>query len=127
MNSRKTGVPGGVVLALAIGIAAGPATAQTAALSFKASPDVYNVVAENGQYRVIEAKWKPGQRDKMHSHPAHLFYWVTPCTIRWYLPDGTTRDVMVESGRAGQGQAIAAHEVENISKSDCTILMFEPK
>jgi beta-alanine degradation protein BauB len=108
-------------------VAGGWAQAQAVELSFKASPDFYKVVTENDQYRVIEAKWKPGQRDKMHSHPAHLYYWVTPCTIRWHLPDGKTRDVTVEAGRAGLGQAVAAHEVENIAKSDCTILMFEPK
>ena len=115
---------GGLALVLLVGTSA---PAESVEPGFKASPDVYKVVAENDQYRVIEAKWKPGQRDKMHSHPAHLYYWVTPCTIRWYLPDGKTRDVTVESGRAGTGQPVAAHEVENLTKADCTILMFEPK
>ena len=113
-------------LSLALG-AGGAALAQSTELSFKASPDVYKVAAENDQYRVIEGKWKPGQRDKMHSHPAYLYYWVTPCTVRWHLPDGSTLDVSVESGRSGSSPAVAAHEVQNIGKTACTILMFEPK
>ena len=125
MNGIKAGMTAcGVALALGAG---GTALAQSTELSFKASPDVYKVAAENDQYRVIEAKWKPGQRDKMHSHPAHLYYWLTPCTVRWYLPDGSTRDVTVESGRSGSSPAVAAHEVQNIGKTACTILMFEPK
>ena len=33
------------------------------------SPDVYKVIAENNNTRVIPATWKPGQRDEWHSHP----------------------------------------------------------
>ncbi|MGZ8273504.1 MAG: hypothetical protein ACXW2G_01365 [Burkholderiaceae bacterium] len=126
MNGMKAAVAACGV-ALTVGTGGSALAQQTVAPGFKASPDVYKVVAENDQYRVIEAKWKPGQRDKMHSHPAHLFYWVTPCTSRWYLPDGSTREVTVQGGRAGTALAVEAHEVENISKVDCTILMFEPK
>lgn len=37
--------------------------------SYVASPDVYKVIAESNNTRVILATWKPGQRDAWHSHP----------------------------------------------------------
>ncbi len=113
---------------MALGLAGGGSLqAQTVEASFKASPEVYKVIAENDGFRLIQATWKPGQRDAMHSHPANLHYWLTPCTIRWHMPDGSTRDNNPAAGQAGSGQPVIAHSVENISKSDCTILMIEPK
>ena len=43
--------------------------AQDAPIAPEASPDVYKILAENDQMRVIEATWKPGQKDNFHSHP----------------------------------------------------------
>src|SRR4051794_40606952 len=39
------------------------ASAQNAPLSYVANPGVYKVLAENDQFRVVLATWKPGQRD----------------------------------------------------------------
>jgi len=94
---------------------------------FTASPDVYKVRAENDQYRVVEGTWKPGQRDSVHSHPAMLYYWVTPCSLRAYLPDGVTRDFSVAAGQAGSQAPVATHAVQNVSTSECKIVMFESK
>ena len=46
--------------------------AQAVAPSYKASPDVYKLISENDQFRVIQATWKPGQRDAWHSHAGAL-------------------------------------------------------
>ena len=102
------------------------AVAQPVPLSFRASPDVYKVAAENDQHRMIEGTWKPGQRDKAHGHPAYFFYWLTPCTLRFHSPVGA-RDVTIAAGRAGHADAVPTHEVENIGPADCKVLMFEPK
>ena len=106
---------------------AGASTGQVVAPDFTASPDVYKVRAENEQYRVVEGTWKPGQRDAFHSHPAMLYYWVTPCSLRAYLPDGATREFSVVAGQAGSQAPIASHAVENVSTSECKIVMFESK
>jgi hypothetical protein len=105
----------------------GAATAQTAPPDFTASPDVYKVRAENSSYRLVEGIWKPGQRDQMHSHPEQMYYWATPCSMRWHLPDGKTRDLTVIAGQAGAQAAIAAHVVENIGSAECRVVMFEAK
>jgi len=100
--------------------------AQAAPIDIKASPDIYKEVAGNDQYRVVEGVFKPGQRDNFHSHPRMLFYWATDCSMRWYLPDGSTQDIEVKAGRAGV-QDTVVHSVENRGASECRVVMFEPR
>ena len=116
-----------VLIGALLASVAGASTGQVVAPDFTASADVYKVRAENEQYRVVEGTWKPGQRDAFHSHPAMLYYWVTPCSLRAYLPDGATREFAVTAGQAGSQAPIASHAVENVSTSECKIVMFESK
>jgi len=116
---------GALSVVMALGVA-GVCSAQVAAIDIKASPDIYKEVAGNDQYRMVEGIWKPGQRDAFHSHPRMLFYWATDCSMRWYLPDGTTQDIDVKAGRAGV-QDTVVHSVENRGTSECRVVMFEPR
>ena len=74
---------------LLISAAAGTSAQGVVLPDFLAAPDVYKVRAESNRYRLVEGVGKPGQRDAFHSHPAFLYYWVTPCSLRFYMPDGT--------------------------------------
>jgi quercetin dioxygenase-like cupin family protein len=103
------------------------AVAQTAPLSITASPEIYKVIAENAKYRVISVIWAPGQKDAMHSHPDSAVYFLTDCALRYYLPNGTTRDGAPRAGFAAVQAPIESHAVENIGQSDCKLIMFEPK
>ena len=73
------------------------ASAQNAPLSHVANPAIYKVLAENDQFRVVLATWKPGQRDEFHSHPANATYALTACNARLYGPDN---QVLGEGQRA---------------------------
>ena len=106
---------------------AAAATAEPASPSFTASPGVYKVVAENEQYRVVLASWKPGQRDAPHSHPFAAVFFISDCALRSFAPDGTSRDAAPLAGHAVMQQPIAAHSVQNIGSSPCQIVMFEAK
>ena len=117
---------GALSLAAAFAVT-GACNAQVAPPDVQASPETYKEVAGNDQYRVVEGIWKPGQRDAFHSHPRMLWYWATDCSIRQYLPDGTTHDSIVTAGHAGVQEAIASHSVENRGTSECRIVMFEPR
>ena len=117
----------GLALALGSATLAGPAQAQTAPRSFEASPEVYKVIAENEQMRIIKVEWKPGQKDKFHSHPAAGTYFLTSCSLRFELPDGTKQDSAPVAGTASARPPIASHAVENIGKADCELIMFEPR
>ena len=105
---------------------AGSALAQAQPRSWAASPDVYKVLAEGPQFKVIQVIWKPGQRDEMHSHPASAVYYLTDCTLRNSFADGTVREGSPKAGMAITQPPIAGHTIENIGSSDCKLIMFEP-
>lgn len=118
-----------VVRGLLWGAAAGAAlaaSAQEVPRSFVASPDIYRVIAENAQQRVIAVTWKPGQRDAMHSHPSSAVYYLTDCEIRIHVRDGPSRDFRPKAGMAVVQMPIAAHSVENIGAAECRLIMVEP-
>jgi hypothetical protein len=104
------------------------ALAQGTPPSYKASPDVYKLVSENDQFRVIMATWKPGQRDAWHSHAGPLTgYRLSDCKQRAYTPDGKSQDREAKRGEVLYNPVIASHSVENIGTADCQILIVERK
>jgi quercetin dioxygenase-like cupin family protein len=117
-----------VLFALVAFAASETAVAQVSPPSWTASPDVYKVIAENGQFRVVEATWNPGQRDQFHSHPnGGFFYFVTECSLRFHSPDGRVENVIRSAGDAGSQPAFDSHWVENVGKETCKLVIFEPK
>lgn len=116
------------LVALALLGAAGSGMAQTVPHSLAASPDIYKVIAENDEYRVIEVTWKPGQRDMIHSHPASAVYYPMECTLSGFDASGAaswTRQT--RAGTAIVQKPIPAHSLENTGQSECKLIMFEPK
>lgn len=113
------------VLSLGLGPSA-LAQAQTLPRSYQASPDIYQVIAQNDQFKVIAVTWKPGQRDVVHSHPANAVYYLTDCSLRIHAPDGSSRDAQPRAGAAIVQQAIPGHVLENFGSADCRLVMFEP-
>lgn len=109
-------------------LAAAPAHAQAQPLprSYIASPDIYRVLAQNDQFKVIAVTWKPGQKDVLHSHPANAVYYLTDCSLRLYAMDGSYRDAQPKAGAAIVQAAIPGHVLENIGTADCRLVMFEP-
>lgn len=119
------------LLALAVPaalLATGVAGAQAVPHSLVASPDIYKVLAENEQYRVIEVTWQPGQRDEVHSHPASAVYYLMDCTLRGYDGKGKLLgERAVKAGAAIVQAPIAAHMLENAGPQPCKLIMFEPR
>jgi hypothetical protein len=113
--------------ALSLGFAvACPVHAQQLPRSFVASPDVYKVIAQNDQYKVISVTWKPGQKDILHAHPANAVYYLTDCSLRVHAQDGSFRDVAPRAGAAVVQVPIPGHALENVGTADCRLVMFEP-
>lgn len=127
MRSRKLSV----LLSCSIGCALTaphPSWAQAVPRSFVASPEVYKVIGEDENYRVIAVTWKPGQRDNWHSHGAAVAaYNLTDCKMRVHTPDGK---IVENSSKAGESRVRAqapSHSLENIGTADCKLILFEPK
>ncbi len=112
-----------VLLATSAAWAQAPATPP----GFVASPEIYKVIAENDKYRIIEVTWKPGQKDKAHSHPDAGVYNLTSCTLRNTIGDKPPHEGTIPAGAARINPPIASHTIENIGNAVCKVLMFEPK
>lgn len=114
--------------AIAVGLVSTSVSAQTAEPSYKADPDVYKVIFEDANFRVIEGNRKKGVRDKMHSHPVpSIVYNLTDCKSKQYFADGKTSEQQAKAGTVTAIPIIAAHSAENISATDCRQIFVEKK
>jgi hypothetical protein len=104
------------------------ALAQTAPPTFQADPEVYKVIFEDQNFRVIAATWPKGLHDKAHSHPGpSIVYSLTDCVIRLHAPDGTTRDFNNKAGAAQAAPMTPSHTAENVGPGKCRLLFVERK
>lgn len=102
--------------------------AQTAPATFQGDPDVYKVIYEDQNFRIVESVRKVGVRDKPHGHPLpSVVYNLTDCQSRQYAPDGKTSDNAVKAGIVTPIPIIASHEAENTGTIDCRQLFIERK
>lgn len=93
-----------------------------------ASPDIYEVLAENESLRVIRATWMPGERDEFHSHPPIGLYSVSDCeNMRVHFPDGSSKDWSTSVGDAGANNPVKAHAIENVGQTACRLVFVEYK
>ncbi len=121
---------GASILALPIAFGTAASAAENAPSAPEASPDVYKVLAENDQWRVIEATWQPGKEDNFHSHPAdRVSLYITDCKLRLSKPDGTYKDVNPKAGtaKARTGKPVTAHKAKNLGDEVCIIQIVELK
>jgi len=95
--------------------------------SFEASPEVYKVIAENDEMRVVLATWKPGQKDTSHSHPMAAVYTVKDCQARITSADGKVKDVNNKAGSARVNPPVKSHTFENTGKTECQQVLVERK
>jgi len=109
-------------------IASSVAGAQGAAPSYQGDPDVYKVIFEDQNFRVIEAIRKKGVHDKAHGHPApSVVYNVTDCSTKLYASDGKTTVNNSKAGTANAVPIIGSHSAENIGTADCRQIFVERK
>jgi mannose-6-phosphate isomerase-like protein (cupin superfamily) len=118
--SASLAVAGGLAIPVSV-------LAQGVQPSYKASPDVYKLLAENDQFRVILQTSKPGQRDQWHSHSALATYRLTDCTQRIHLPDGKYTDAVRKRGEVAFLPTVTSHSFENTGKTVCEAVIVERK
>lgn len=120
-----------VVLVSSMLLGAGPSMAEeNAPIASVASPQVYKVIAENKEWRVLQGTWQPGQEDNFHSHTAdRVSIFPMDCDLRLTKPDGTFKDVHPRAGKAKvrTGKPVAAHKAKNIGNKTCRLLIVELK
>jgi hypothetical protein len=109
-------------------VAAAAAFAQAAEPSYKADPDVYKVIFEDANFRVIAVDRKKGVHDKLHSHSLpSIVYNVTDCKTKLYAADGKSVERDAKAGTADAAPVTPGHSAENIGTADCKQLLVEKK
>jgi len=104
------------------------AVAQNAPPTFQGDPDVYKVIFEDQNFRVIEAVRKKGVHDKAHGHPVpSIVYNITDCDTKLHAADGKTTDAHSKAGSAGAVPVIPSHSAENVGAADCRQIFVERK
>jgi hypothetical protein len=104
------------------------AFAQTAPPTYQADPDVYKVIFEDQNFRVIATTRKKGVHDKAHGHPVpSIVYNVTDCPTKLHAADGKTTDVPGKAGTSNAVPVTTSHSAENIGTADCQQLLVERK
>ena len=91
-----------------------------------AAPNLYKVLLENARVRVLEARYGPGVKSDMHSHPDVVAVALTPAKAILTLPDGQTADIEIQAGESMflEGQD---HAVENTGASELHVILVELK
>lgn len=103
------------------------ALAEPAEPTYKGDPDVYKIIYEDANLRIIEAVRKAGVTDKLHGHPvASVLYNVTDCKTK-VNADGKSTETDAKAGSVRAVPVIAAHTGENTGSNDCKQLFIERK
>jgi hypothetical protein len=101
--------------------------AQAAEPTYKGDPDVYKIIYEDANLRIIEAVRRAGITDRVHGHPvASVVYNVTDCKTKLTV-DGKSTETDAKAGAIRALPVIAAHTAENIGANDCKQLFVERK
>ena len=116
--SRATLMLVGLVVASAV-----PAFAQD---PVKVAPNIYSVVFENDQVRVLRVVVAPGAKSPMHEHPANVVVPLTAAAVRFTLPDGTTQEATMTPGTPVWGPA-GKHAGENLGTTRVEAIIVELK
>jgi quercetin dioxygenase-like cupin family protein len=101
----------------------GPAAAQDAA---KVAPQTFRVVLDNDRVRVMEARFRPGDKIGLHSHPDHLYYALTDGSLVLKPPGRTPYEITLTVGEALWLPA-QTRGVENAGDKDVRVLVMELK
>jgi len=94
--------------------------------ALQTAPDVYSLIMENERVRVLEVRFRPGQKALMHSHPDHVIYVLKDAKLKITLPNGKSNEVNLKTGQAVWMEA-GEHAAENLGKTEASNLVIELK
>ena len=92
----------------------------------KVAPDVYKVLLENDNVRVIEYRIKQGAKSEMHSHPHSVAICLNDQRAKFTFPNGKSEDADLKRGQAVWLDALS-HSVENTGTEDASGVLVELK
>jgi quercetin dioxygenase-like cupin family protein len=77
--------------------------------------------------RASEVTIMPGEKGKVHSHPAHFFYALTDCHLVIHYTDGKEEKYDLSAGDNGFSNPERPHWTENVGDKSARFLIVELK
>ena len=90
------------------------------------NPTTVHARLDNARVRVLESVLEPGQREKLHSHPACVMYVIEGGKVRSHAADGTTSEIEIATGATVYREPVT-HWTENIGTTTIRIMLVELK
>ena len=114
---------GSIVTSVGAAVASRVPTAQD---SVQQSPELYRVLLDNDEVRVLEYRLKPGEKEPLHAHPDGVVYGFNDSKIRVTSADGKVTE---SAGKAGDvfWRKSVTHALENVGETDVHSLAVEIK
>ena len=81
---------------------------------------------ENARVRVLEATLKPGDKEKLHSHPAYVIYVIEGGKVRTHGTDGSVAEAEFKTGDVIYREPVT-HWAENIGQTTIRLELVELK
>ncbi len=91
------------------------------------SPDIYKVLLDNEDVKVLEVTFEPGQSDNLHDHNPMTIYVLEGGKVQGTLPDGTVNERDIPSGFVGHQFEKVRHQIKNIGDNTIKIILVERK
>ena len=102
------------------------AVAALAQDPLKVDPNMNKLVLENARVRVYEVTNPPGGTLKMHSHPAHVVYFLDAGSAKFTTADGKVTEAKVKAGEAMWSEPVT-HSVLNTGTKPLRAVVVELK
>ena len=91
------------------------------------SPDVYKVLLDNEEVKVLEVIFEPGEGDLMHEHGVITYFALNGGNMKNTLFDGTENEMKIPDNFAGHGNKVVKHKMQNIDDSSVKLILVEHK
>ncbi len=75
---------------------------------------------------MLEFRFKPGEKEPIHSHPHGVVYALSDMKIKSSSPDGKAEEIVMKTGEARWREPLT-HAVENIGSTEARVLVVESK
>lgn len=92
----------------------------------KLSPTLYQVLLENEQVRVLNARYARGDKSALHEHPGTVVVCLTDQQVRYNLASGMVSDATFKAGDVFWNPP-TRHQPENLSPSAIAAILVEIK
>lgn len=92
----------------------------------KVSPQQATVMLENDRVRVLKLVYKPGEKVPLHTHPAVVVIYMTPCKSSFHSTDGEAGDHDLAAGTVRWSPG-TTHVNENTGNTVCEVMLVELK